>query len=202
MDTKELITKLRGISNAHSASDYKRMICKMAAQKLERLTAYEDSGLEPEGVQELASAKKEGRLVVLPCKVGDRVFSGYGNPLDISVSKTNGDCVTHVKISRRGYLFKCWWGCFRISDIGKTVFLTRAEAEAALEAQKGGGGKMDKLKPCPVCGSADCHTKRHYNRYDEVWWGVKCYKCGFEKVSKQYDLPIDAMDAWGWRAEE
>ncbi len=114
---------------------------KFMGTAIERLAAYEDSGLEPGAVQELVQAKREGRLVVLPCKVGDRVFSGYGNPLDISVSKTNGDCVTHVKISRRGYLFKCWWGCFRISDIGKTVFLTRAEAEAALEAQKGGGGE-------------------------------------------------------------
>lgn len=30
-------------------------------------------GLEPEEIRELATAKKEGRLVVLPCKVGDTV---------------------------------------------------------------------------------------------------------------------------------
>lgn len=61
---------------------------------------------------------------------------------------------------------------------------------------------MDELKPCPVCRSTDCHTKRHYNRYGETWWGVKCYKCGFEKVSKQNDTPIDAMDAWNRRVKE
>ena len=37
---------------------------------LEQLAEYEDSGLSPEEVQELAQAKAEGRMVVLPCKVG------------------------------------------------------------------------------------------------------------------------------------
>ena len=36
---------------------------------IDRLAAYEDSGLSPEEVQELAKAKADGRLVVLPCKV-------------------------------------------------------------------------------------------------------------------------------------
>ena len=40
-----------------------------------KLAAYEDSGLSPEEVQELAKAKAEGRLVVLPCKVGDTVYA-------------------------------------------------------------------------------------------------------------------------------
>lgn len=40
---------------------------------INRLTAYEDSSLEPEEVADLARAKQEGRLVVLPCKVGDRI---------------------------------------------------------------------------------------------------------------------------------
>lgn len=64
---------------------------------------------------------------------------------------------------------------------------------------------MDELKPCPLkpcqsCGSDDCHTKRHYNRYGEEWWGVKCYNCGIEIVSNLYDTPTDAMDAWNRRA--
>ena len=60
---------------------------------------------------------------------------------------------------------------------------------------------MTELKPCPKCNSTDCHTKRHYNRFGEEWWGVKCYKCGFEEVNRQYDLPTDAMDGWNRRAE-
>ena len=38
---------------------------------VDRLAAYEETGLEPE---ELAQAEKEGRLVVLPCDVGDKLY--------------------------------------------------------------------------------------------------------------------------------
>lgn len=38
-------------------------------EAITRLAEYEDSGLSPEEVQELAKAKADGRLVVLPCKV-------------------------------------------------------------------------------------------------------------------------------------
>lgn len=61
---------------------------------------------------------------------------------------------------------------------------------------------MNNLKPCPFCGSSDCHTKRHYNNYDESWWGVKCYKCGTELVNRNFDLPTDAMDAWNRRSDD
>lgn len=37
---------------------------------VERLAAYEETGLEPEELAQ-AQAKKKGRLVVLPCDVGD-----------------------------------------------------------------------------------------------------------------------------------
>jgi len=39
---------------------------------VDRLAAYEDSGLSPDEVQELAKAKADGRLVVLPVKVGEK----------------------------------------------------------------------------------------------------------------------------------
>ena len=45
------------------------------AKAFDRLAAYEETGLEPE---ELAQAKKKGRLVVLPCSIGDPVFMGTG----------------------------------------------------------------------------------------------------------------------------
>lgn len=47
----------------------------------DKLAAYEDTGLSPEeiklnmdGLDEYHKAEAEGRLVVLPCKVGDMVF--------------------------------------------------------------------------------------------------------------------------------
>ena len=38
---------------------------------VDRLAAYEETGLEPE---ELAQAEKKGRLVVLPCDVEDKLY--------------------------------------------------------------------------------------------------------------------------------
>lgn len=132
----------------------------------DRLAAYEDTGLQPESVEalklsmmgkaiseitefdglpidrlrELAKADKAGRLVVLPCKVGDtvwitgsvrRLYSEKvrtffcGNP-----SYGRGMADNTVQMIRTT-------GCdIPIHEFGKTVFLTREDAEKALEAKK------------------------------------------------------------------
>lgn len=116
-----------------------------------KLAAYEDTGFEPEQVKQLNDAFKnsqkklekafddllaykdleeQGLLIKLPCKIGDRVFSNH-NP-----HSTKGDKVTQIKINRGGLHFKTWWGYFHISDIEKTVFLTREKAEKALKVEK------------------------------------------------------------------
>ena len=118
------------------------------------LSAYEDSGLEPDEIADfmkrweqaveiggmlkkygidhiwdIIQAEQAGRLVVLPCKVGDDVWfvRKFGKERCIKraeVSCINIDCRGEVFVSAR-----------RISGgyIGKTVFLTREEAEAALK---------------------------------------------------------------------
>ena len=83
---------------------------------VERLAAYEETGLEPE---ELAQAKKKGRLVVLPCEIGSPVYS-HARKLD------GADYVRETEF---------WWS--DIPQMGKTVFLTREAAEAALDAMGG-----------------------------------------------------------------
>lgn len=82
-------------------------------------------------VRVLAEADKDGRLVVLPCKVGDTVyFALLGRIIEKQVFS-----IVSFSNSTRIY-------CdgtseyFRPEDIGKTFFLTREEAEAALEAMK------------------------------------------------------------------
>ena len=97
-----------------------------------RLAAYEDSGLSPEEVQKMARAKVEGRLMELPCKVGDAVwkiksvFSYFSKPME--------DRVDRIIISNNEILACCTSGTkFSIGIIGKTVFLSREEAEKALE---------------------------------------------------------------------
>ncbi len=55
-----------------------------------RLAAYEDTGLEPERVAELAQAEKDGRLVVSRFNHGDCVWAierdEYGEALDVAGS--------------------------------------------------------------------------------------------------------------------
>ena len=147
-----------------------------------RLAAYEDTRLEPEEIdmdheaaeqlrhlcrncdidrlEELADADRAGRLVVLPCKVGDTVWAVSGKIIKCEIEETylydgggieyfvtfdcdGADCKGcpfnrwEQDCSGERYC-KCEYGCssFKDSDIGKTVFFTHEEAEAALEAMK------------------------------------------------------------------
>jgi len=107
-------------------------------EMLERLYEYENSGLSPEEVQELAKAKADGRLVVLPCKVGDNVYFLL-QELDGEWYVTSPHRIT--EIGTRGF----WTSAFPFEkpnamddftswgEFGKTVFLTKEEAEKALE---------------------------------------------------------------------
>ena len=108
---------------------------KPAKEAIDRLAAYEDTGLSPEQVQELAKAKADGRLVVLPCKAGDvvwktkAVFSYFPKPVE--------DRVERIVISSNEILVCCTSGTkFSVNSIGKTVFLSREEAEKALEVKE------------------------------------------------------------------
>lgn len=105
---------------------------------VERLAAYEDTGLTPQAcaeareagkvlsscdmsfgrLAELLTADSAGRLVVLPCKVGDTVYI-------LRRTFDGADVVGETEL---------WWT--DIPQLGKTVFLTREEAENALEATK------------------------------------------------------------------
>ena len=101
------------------------------AEIYQRLAAYEDSGLSPEQVQELAKAEADGRLVELPCKVGNSiwkikaVFSYFSKPME--------DRVERIIITNSEILVYCTSGTkFSVNSIGKTVFLTREAAEKAI----------------------------------------------------------------------
>jgi len=113
-------------------NDFEKTQC---AKLLAKLGEYINSGLSPEEVQELAKAKADGRLVELPCKVGDTVwkiksvFSYFSKPME--------DRVDRIIISNNEILACCTSGTkFSIGIIGKTVFLTREEAEKALEGSE------------------------------------------------------------------
>lgn len=82
-------------------------IIKMAAQAL---------GTTPERLRELAAADKDGRVMVLPCKVYET------------------DGVRVYEHAVRGIIYRTADGPdFDKSTIGKSIFLTREEAEQAME---------------------------------------------------------------------
>lgn len=100
-------------------------------------------------IHELARADREGRCVVLPCKVGDTVWANisikgdrYRNsdrpyPVEVVfIGIGGGNSYFHVQYSN-GRVFP-----FDFDQIGKTVFLTREEAEEALKAQKETGHEL------------------------------------------------------------
>jgi len=123
---------------------------------VERLAAYEDTWLEPEEIdmdheaaeqlrhlcrdcdlerlEKLAEADKDGRVVVLPCKVGDTLFRVFaGEILEHKVSN-----MRYLAIQGRWDIDTTPFCSYVESSIGKTIFLTREEAKAALEAKRDG----------------------------------------------------------------
>lgn len=136
---------------------------------LERLADYEDTWLTPEEVlpkdkadeialkimrladlesfcsytrlRELAEADKDGRLAVLPCKIGGTVYL----LLQDDVKHNPETCGWYISEDRVGAIAE---GGFYLGDpaddvyvrneeIGEEVFLTREEAEKALEGKHG-----------------------------------------------------------------
>lgn len=80
-----------------------------------------------EQIKEWCDANAEGRLLILPCKVGDVLHRIY------SMNHIEEDRVIGFHVSASGVWY--WDENYRetpIEKIGKTVFLTREEAEAAL----------------------------------------------------------------------
>lgn len=96
-------------------------------------------------LRELAEADKDGRLAVLPCKVGDTLWViGRDNvprkmeleAPDIRTVCTDEDNLCMSTCNRKPDGFCAYRLRNDGADIGKTVFLTREEAEKTLEGRK------------------------------------------------------------------
>ena len=89
---------------------------------------------------ELLKADKAGRLVVLPCKVGDIVWAkldGMRHTRKCVIEFANiGSHVTTIVFSTVDGLREQYG--VNLSSFGKTVFRTREEAEKALEGKRNG----------------------------------------------------------------
>ena len=99
---------------------------KQVSEYLRKLKDYED-------------LDEQGRLVKLPCKVGDTVYV----PTRDFISELR---IVHISISKNNTFFHWMLNAgiypnldgFSVDKIGKTVFLTKAEAEAKLKELEGG----------------------------------------------------------------
>ena len=80
----------------------------------------------------LAEADKDGRLVVMPCKVDDKLYRVF----DGNISEHEVQNMKYFARQRRLGIDMTPFFPDAGRFIGKTVFLTREEAEKALEAMK------------------------------------------------------------------
>lgn len=138
--------------------------CPFETAVCDRLAAYEDTGLSPEKVSwmkevveaafdndtsrierahNLHVADKEGRVVVLPCKVGDTIYAivqvfasdgVYHKITEKKITGIGGNTMNKVWMVNRENSLE---DRFSPSEFGRTVFLTREEAEKALAEMEG-----------------------------------------------------------------
>ena len=118
-----------------------------SGEAVDRLAAYEETGLEPEQIRtvlddaarefaeydamapkerlrELAQADREGRCVVLPVKPDQTIYQWRIGDDCPSVSRLDG-----AQINADGEItYPIWNGYLTPGDFGETVFLTREEA--------------------------------------------------------------------------
>lgn len=109
--------------------------CEITTSICEKLGKYED-------------LEEQGRLVKLPCKVGDTVWdNGFGRPCAYTITSFSfGECEEYIckPVTTKEVVFYyenssgSITGSFAESAIGKSVFLNKSEAEAKLKELRGG----------------------------------------------------------------
>ena len=102
--------------------------CLTQIEVINRLAAYEDTNLTPAEVAELVQAKADGRVVVLPCKIGDTVYVIRSDRVIEFVVKQI-DIDEYDTTLMGGEI----WEYTRTRYIGKNTFFTRHEAQKALK---------------------------------------------------------------------
>lgn len=108
--------------------------CKYISDVLKKLADYED-------------LEKQGRLIKLPCKVGDTVWDNdYGRPCAYTITAFSfGECEEYIcePVTTKEAVFYysnssgSITGSFAEREIGKSVFLNKSEAEAKLKELRG-----------------------------------------------------------------
>lgn len=129
--TKTYLDGTHGASDSlpcgENSYDYKNLL-------IEKLAEYED-------------LEEQGRLIKLPCKVGDTVWDNdFGRPCAYTITAFSfGECEEYIcePVTTKKAVFYyanssgSITGSFAESEIGKSVFLNKSEAEAKLKELRG-----------------------------------------------------------------
>ena len=91
-------------------------------EAVDRLAEYED-------------AEAEGRLVVLPCRIGDTVFCIPAMGKEIIEDIVEDADIWSIKDGIKVRLTLKTFKDYVVGEFGKTVFLTKEEAEQALKGE-------------------------------------------------------------------
>lgn len=103
---------------------------------MEKLADYEDT-------------EEQSRLIILPCKVGDTVYCIFNRYTRCTFSNEEFDeyscqgCEYEFDSEKENYVqdmraYSLDWIVTNLKNFGKTVFLTKFEAEAKLKELRGG----------------------------------------------------------------
>lgn len=118
-----------------------------SGQWVDRFAAYEDilgEEYDLDRLRELAQADREGRCVVLPVKLHDKLYYVDKEQVrETEVESIHNWTSGRWKLSTHTDRQSTHWIGYEVDfdGIGKTVFLTREEAEAALRREQGKEGR-------------------------------------------------------------
>ncbi len=110
--------------------------CQTISDVIDKLAEYED-------------LEERGRLIKLPCKVGDTVYCIFNRYTKCTFNNEEFDecscqgCEYDCDSKKENYVQEMWaysldWIVTNLKNFSKTVFLTKAEAETKLKELRGG----------------------------------------------------------------
>jgi hypothetical protein len=139
--TQETARKHRYHADFFDIDNPMRAACIKMAEDFEQLSGWLEKSKEYQQLEE------QGRLIKLPCKVGDTVWDNdCGRPCAYTITAFSfGECEEYIcePVTTKEVVFYyanssgSITGSFAESEIGKSVFLNRYEAEAKLKELRG-----------------------------------------------------------------
>ncbi len=133
---KEEIVICKHSENDCNDSCMKIIPCKWYTKAIEKLKRYED-------------LEEQGRLIILPCKEGDTVYCIFNRYTKCTFNNEEFDecscqgCEYVCDSKKENYVqdmraYNLDWIVTNLKNFGKTVFLTKSEAEEKLKELRGG----------------------------------------------------------------